>query len=55
VLWGAEGGLAGADVVRIWQDHHADPAAVRGHAVPGGHYVPEEAPAEVLEALAAFL
>ncbi|WP_435154191.1 alpha/beta fold hydrolase [Amycolatopsis sacchari] len=55
VLWGAEGGLAGADVVRIWQEHHADPAAVSGRAVPGGHYVPEEAPGETLEAVEAFL
>lgn len=55
LLWGAEGGLAGHDVVGIWRDHHADPAAVRGHAVPGGHYVPEEVPEHVLDALRTFL
>jgi haloacetate dehalogenase len=55
VLWGAEGGLAGSDVVRIWQEHHADPAVVSGHAVPGGHYVPEEAPDEVVRAIESFL
>lgn len=55
LLWGAAGGLADADVLGIWEEHHADPPAVRGHAVPGGHYVPEEAPAEVLAALEAFL
>ncbi|MGI5130022.1 alpha/beta fold hydrolase [Pseudonocardia sp. CA-107938] len=54
VLWGAGGGLADVDVVGIWKAHHADPAMVQGHAVPGGHYVPEEAPVEVLAALAAF-
>lgn len=55
VLWGVDGGLADVDVVGTWRGHHADPDAVRGHAVPGGHYVPEEASGEVLQALAAFL
>ncbi|MTD54669.1 alpha/beta fold hydrolase [Amycolatopsis pithecellobii] len=55
LLWGAEGGLGGTDVVRIWQEHHADPSAVSGHPVPGGHYVPEEAPREVVHAVEAFL
>ncbi|MGK3208634.1 alpha/beta fold hydrolase [Amycolatopsis sp. MEPSY49] len=55
VLWGAEGGLAASDVVGVWREHHADPEAVTGHAVPGGHYVPEEAPHEVVRALREFL
>ncbi|WNE94399.1 alpha/beta hydrolase [Streptomyces luomodiensis] len=55
LLWGAEGGLAQDDVLAVWREHHADPAAVSGHAVPGGHYVPEEAPDQVLDALAGFL
>ncbi|MEV0087188.1 alpha/beta hydrolase [Saccharopolyspora sp. NPDC050642] len=55
VLWGAEGGLARRDVVRVWQEHHADPTAVSGHSVPGGHYVPEEAPGELVDAVEAFL
>ncbi|WP_033288657.1 alpha/beta fold hydrolase [Amycolatopsis jejuensis] len=55
LLWGAEGGLAGREVVQIWQEHHADPDLVSGRAVPGGHYVPEEAPREVLAALEEFL
>lgn len=55
VLWGADGGLAKDDVVRIWGEHHDDPTMVTGHAVPGGHYVPEEAPAESLRAVASFL
>ncbi|WP_139979852.1 alpha/beta fold hydrolase [Nocardioides litoris] len=56
VLWGAAGfvGLA-YDALAVWRDHHADPALVTGHGVPGGHFVPEEAPAEVLAALRAFL
>lgn len=55
LLWGADGGLAHDDVVAVWAEHHSDPSSVSGHAVPGGHYVPEEAPAEALDALAAFL
>jgi haloacetate dehalogenase len=55
LLWGAEGGLGGSDVVRVWQEHHADPAAVSGHAIPCGHYVPEEAPGELVRAVEAFL
>jgi haloacetate dehalogenase len=55
LLWGADAGLAGADVLNIWRAHHADPSAVTGQPVPGGHYVPEEAPTEVLDALADFL
>ncbi|MGH3643393.1 MAG: alpha/beta fold hydrolase [Mycobacterium sp.] len=55
VLWGADGGLARQDVVRIWREHHDDPASVTGHAVPGGHYVPEEAPRELLRAVTSFL
>ena len=39
----------------VWQEHHADPGSVSGHAVPGGHYVPEEAPGEVGQAVEAFL
>ncbi|AKS31438.1 alpha/beta fold hydrolase [Mycolicibacterium goodii] len=55
LLWGAEGGLAGADVLGIWREHHADPAAVSGTPVPGGHYLPEEAPQAVLDSLDHFL
>jgi pimeloyl-ACP methyl ester carboxylesterase len=55
LLWGAEGGPASADVLGVWREHHADPDAVTGRAVPGGHYVPKEAPAEVVQALGEFL
>ncbi|MFE7438961.1 alpha/beta fold hydrolase [Streptomyces chartreusis] len=54
-LWGQEGGLGGRDVVGIWKEHHADPSLVSGRAVPGGHYVPEEAPRETMRAIEAFL
>ncbi|MCV7181397.1 alpha/beta hydrolase [Mycolicibacterium murale] len=55
LLWGADGGLAEEEVVGVWQDHHADPGLVTGHPVPGGHYVPEEAPDDLLRAVAEFL
>lgn len=52
-LWGANG-LVGRtyDVVGVWSDY-ADQA--EGLAVPGGHFVPEEAPQEAAEALSPFL
>lgn len=53
LLWGEKGvvGQAYGDPVGVWRDYAAD---VRGHAVPGGHFLPEEAPAETLAALLAF-
>lgn len=56
VLWGEAGfvGLA-YDPLAVWREHAADPALVTGQAVPGGHFVPEEAPHETLAALRAFL
>lgn len=55
VLWGAEGGLAQSEVLPIWKEHHTDSQLVTGHAVPGGHYVPEEAPVALVDALGSFL
>jgi len=54
-LWGDQGGLAGRDVVGVWKEHHADPSAVRGHALPCGHYLPEEVPGDVVDAVESFL
>ena len=52
VLWG-ERGLVGRtyDVPATWREKADD---VRGHALPTGHYLPEEAPEAVAEALAGF-
>jgi haloacetate dehalogenase len=46
VLWGATG-VVGAtyDMLQTWRDKATD---VSGEAVPCGHYLPEEAPAEVI-------
>jgi haloacetate dehalogenase len=51
-LWG-ERGLVGRtwNVPATWREKAAD---VRGRALPTGHYLPEEAPAAVAEALTAF-
>ena len=51
-LWGEEGPLGSVDVVAIWGAWAGD---VRGAALPCGHHLPEEAPAETYAALRAFL
>lgn len=53
VLWGAKGRVgAWYDPLAIWRLYADD---VRGAAMPSGHYIAEEAPAETLAALEAFL
>jgi haloacetate dehalogenase len=53
VLWG-ERGLVGRvwDPMALWQAQCA--MAVTGHAMPVGHFIPEELPQETAEALRAF-
>ena len=52
VLWGERGVVGRAyDVLAAWREYASD---VRGHAVPGGHFLPEEAPRETLAALREF-
>ena len=52
-LWGARGKIgAWYDPLTIWRSYCA--AEVTGAAVPAGHYLAEEAPAEVLDAFARF-
>lgn len=52
-LWGEEGFVARTyDVLSEWRQVAND---VRGHAVRGGHYVPEEAPEQTIKALRDFL
>ncbi len=52
VLWGQKG-LIGRiyDPVSIWRDYAVD---VSGQSVPSGHFLPEEAPQETLDALVEF-
>jgi haloacetate dehalogenase len=40
------------DVLETWRERASD---VRGKALPGGHFLPEEAPEETYEALREFL
>jgi haloacetate dehalogenase len=53
VLWGSRG-LVGRtyDVLATWREKARD---VRGRAIEGGHFLPEERPAETLAALQEFL
>ncbi len=51
-LWGADGVVGRSfDPLAAWRERAHD---VRGHAVPGGHFVPEEAPDHTLAAFLAF-
>lgn len=53
VLWGADGFVGHKfDPVAEWRKQAP---SVQGHAVPGGHFLPEEAPEETLNAVLAFL
>jgi haloacetate dehalogenase len=53
ILWGEEGRIGRIyDVLDTWQELGDD---VRGRAVPGGHFCPEEAPGETIEELTAFV
>ncbi len=55
VLWGGEGFVGTTyDPLAVWREAAADPTLVEGRAVPGGHFVPEEAPAECAAALRQF-
>ncbi len=53
VLWGERGLMHRCfDVLAIWRAHARGP--VRGHPLPCGHFLPEEAPEETARALLAF-
>lgn len=52
-LWGEQGVVHRCfDPLREWQRVAAD---VRGHALPCGHYIAEEAPRELIDAALPFL
>jgi haloacetate dehalogenase len=56
VLWG-EKGIVGKcyDTLAVWKTYHRNPALVQGHAVPCGHFLPEEQSEAVGAALLRFL
>jgi haloacetate dehalogenase len=54
-LWGARGVVAagaGKDPLEVWSEYAVD---VRGRALPGGHFLAEECPDDVLSELEPFL
>jgi haloacetate dehalogenase len=52
-LWGANGAMNRLyDVLDTWRNRAAN---VSGHAVAGGHWLPEERPQEIFDALIGFL
>ena len=54
VLWGDKGVVGKTyDVLKTWREKSVD-GAVRGGALPCGHYLPEEAPKEVLSEFMQF-
>ena len=56
VLWGERGLMHRRfDVPATWRAEHAEPARVRGDALPAGHFLVEETPDAVLAALDDFL
>jgi haloacetate dehalogenase len=52
VHWGAEEGAMGDGPLRVWE-RWAE--AVQGGPLPSGHFIPEEAPEQLLASLRAFL
>lgn len=52
VLWGANGAIERHfDCLALWAERATD---VRGHALPGGHYLAEEVPEDVLDEFLVF-
>ena len=52
VLWGINGAVERCfDVLALWRERAQD---VRGHTLPGGHYLAEECPDQVFEAFDSF-
>ena len=51
-LWSAHGGAAFYDVLATWGERASD---VRGRALPGGHWLPEQLPEELNAELLRFL
>jgi haloacetate dehalogenase len=53
VLWGARGFVGNHyDVLEVWRRYADD---VRGKGLDCGHFVPEEAPAQTIDALRKFM
>jgi haloacetate dehalogenase len=56
VLWGGRGFVGQRyDVLDLWREAMGDPALLTGHPLDCGHFLPEEKPAEVAQAIRTFL
>ncbi|KAF6811143.1 alpha beta hydrolase fold protein [Colletotrichum musicola] len=56
VLWGKRGVIEKSfDALKEWRAVTAEGVPVEGHSVESGHYIPEEAPDEVVKAITEFL
>ena len=59
VLWGKQGIIErmskDGDAVDVWKSYSSDKTTVSGRAVDCGHYIPEEAPEELLAEIEEFL
>jgi haloacetate dehalogenase len=51
VLWGELSAFARSDPLKVWRRWCTD---LRGSSVPGGHFVPEESPDEMVAAFLEF-
>ncbi|OBS24462.1 hypothetical protein FPOA_05004 [Fusarium poae] len=56
VLWGKHGVIEKCfDAIKEWKDVTEDGVSVQGHSVDSGHYIPEQAPGEVVASIKEFL
>ncbi|KAK6225212.1 hypothetical protein QIS74_01259 [Colletotrichum tabaci] len=56
VLWGKQGVIEECfDAVKEWQAVTSEDISVKGYSVGSGHYIPEQAPDDVVKAITEFL
>ncbi|KAL4731435.1 hypothetical protein ACLX1H_000401 [Fusarium chlamydosporum] len=56
VIWGKHGVIEkGYDAVKEWKEVTDDGVLVEGHSVDSGHYIPEQAPDDVVASIKEFL
>ncbi|WYZ43750.1 hypothetical protein EsH8_VII_000186 [Colletotrichum jinshuiense] len=55
VIWSKYGVIEnGFDAIREWQKVAVQDISVKGHSIESGHYIPEQAPADVVRAITEF-
>ncbi|CAF3495722.1 hypothetical protein FGSG_03173 [Fusarium graminearum PH-1] len=56
ILWGKHGVIEKCfDAIKEWKEVTEDGVSVQGHSVDSGHYIPEQAPDEVVASIKEFL